>query len=98
MAGEHLFSTPRERARLNRSGSDELSFDLSPIRSQVDDTIIGIDTDDAISRSRVTFWCFSRHLSPWMQLPGYRESVLEATFLLHNFTKLINKAYCTPQP
>lgn len=43
---EFLFSTPRKRARLNRSGSDELSFDLSPIRSQVDDTIICIDTDD----------------------------------------------------
>ena len=43
---EFLFSTPRKQARLNRSGSDELIFDLSPIRSQVDDTIIRIDTDD----------------------------------------------------
>ena len=48
MAEEHLVSTPRKRARLNRSGSDELSFDLSPIRSQVDDTIC-IDTNDADS-------------------------------------------------
>ena len=44
MAEEH--SSPRKRARLNRSGSDKLSFDLSLIRSQVDDTIICIDTDD----------------------------------------------------